>query len=118
MILAVLEARCGLSFGTAEVYLNVAGGYRLTDPAADLAVAAALISALSERPIPNECIVFGEIALSGEVRQVAHSGLRLKEAAKLGFERAWVPSGIKGADGIATTHFGNVRALVDQILGR
>jgi DNA repair protein RadA/Sms len=81
-------------------------------------VAAALISALSERPIPNECIVFGEIALSGEVRQVAHSGLRLKEAAKLGFERAWVPSGIKDADGIATTHFGNVRTLVDQILGR
>ena len=100
MILAVLEARCGLSFGTAEVYLNVAGGYRLTDPAADLAVAAALISALSERPIPNECIVFGEIALSGEVRQVAHSGLRLKEAAKLGFERAWVPSGIKDAEGM------------------
>src|SRR6202008_4026409 len=65
MILAVLEARCGLSFSTSEVYLNVAGGYRLTDPAADLAVAAALISALSERPIPNESIVFGEIALSG-----------------------------------------------------
>ena len=63
MILAVLEARCGLSFATAEVYLNVAGGYRLTDPAADLAVAAALISSMSERPIPNESIVFGEIAL-------------------------------------------------------
>src|SRR5215213_1309025 len=118
MILAVLEARCGMSFATAEVYLNVAGGYRLSDPAADLAVAAALVSALSERPVPNESVIFGEIALSGEVRQVAHSGLRLKEAAKLGFERAWVPSGIKGADGIATTHFGNVRALVDQILGR
>jgi DNA repair protein RadA/Sms len=100
------------------VYLNVAGGYRLTDPAADLAVAAALISALSERPVPNECVVFGEIALSGEIRQVAHSGLRLKEAAKLGFEHAWVPSGAKGAEGIATAHFGNVRALVDQILGR
>ncbi|WP_395623954.1 DNA repair protein RadA [Sphingomonas daechungensis] len=118
MILAVLEARCGLSFASAEVYLNVAGGYRLTDPAADLAVAAALISALTERPIPNECIAFGEIALSGEVRQVAHAGLRLKEAAKLGFERGWVPAGTKGADGIASSSFGNVRALVDQILGR
>jgi DNA repair protein RadA/Sms len=118
MILAVLEARCGLSFATAEVYLNVAGGYRLTDPAADLAVAAALISAMSERPVPNECIVFGEIALSGEVRQVAHAGLRLKEAAKLGFERAWAPSGAKEAEGISTAGFGNVRALVDQILGR
>ena len=118
MILAVLEARCGLSFATAEVYLNVAGGYRLTDPAADLAVAAALISSMSERPIPNESIVFGEIALSGEIRQVAHSGLRLKEAAKLGFGSAWVPSGVKGAEGIATSTFANVRALVDQILGR
>jgi DNA repair protein RadA/Sms len=118
MILAVLEARCGLSFASAEVYLNVAGGYRLTDPAADLAVAAALISSLSERPIPGECIVFGEIALSGEVRQVAHSGLRLKEAAKLGFGRAWVPGGTAGASGIETAHFGNLRALVDQILGR
>ena len=118
MILAVLEARCGLSFTTAEVYLNVAGGYRLTDPAADLAVAAALISALSDRPVPSDCITFGEIALSGEIRQVAHSGLRLKEAAKLGFERAWIPSGVDGAKGIAPVHFGNVRALVDHILGR
>ena len=86
--------------------------------AADLAVAAALISSLSERPIPNESIVFGEIALSGEVRQVAHAGLRLKEAAKLGFERAWLPSGVKPVDGISLTQFANVRALVDQILGR
>jgi len=118
MVLAVLEARCGLSFATSEVYLNIAGGYRLTDPAADLAVAAALISALSERPVPNESVIFGEIALSAEVRQVAHSGLRLKEAAKLGFGRAWVPKGAKGTDGISTTEFGNVRALVDHLLGR
>jgi DNA repair protein RadA/Sms len=118
MILAVLEARCGLSFATVEVYLNVAGGYRLTDPAADLAVAAALVSALSERPVPSDAIVLGEIALSGEVRPVAHAALRLKEAAKLGFERAWVPSGTQGNDGIAPSGFGNLRALVDQILGR
>jgi DNA repair protein RadA/Sms len=118
MVLAVLEARCGLSFATAEVYLNVAGGYRLTDPAADLAVAAALISALSERPVPSECITFGEIALSGEIRQVAHSGLRLKEAAKLGFEAAWIPSGVGGVDGVAPVHFSNVRGLVDHVLGR
>ena len=79
MVLAVLEARCGISFATSEVYLNVAGGYRLSDPAADLAVAAALVSALSERPVPQEAVVMGEIALSGEVRPVAHAGLRLKE---------------------------------------
>lgn len=118
MILAVLEARCGLSFASAEVYLNVAGGYRLSDPAADLAVAAALISALSERPIPSECVVFGEIALSGEVRQVAHAGLRLKEAAKLGFEQGWVPQGVEASSGIAIARFGTLRALADQILGK
>jgi DNA repair protein RadA/Sms len=118
MILAVLEARCGLSFGTIEVYLNVAGGYRLSDPAADLAVAAALVSALSERPVPSEAVVLGEIALSGEIRPVAHAPLRLKESAKLGFERAWVPMGAKGADGLRLSEFSNLRQLVDQILGR
>jgi DNA repair protein RadA/Sms len=118
MILAVLEARCGLSFGTTEVYLNVAGGYRLTDPAADLAVAAALVSALSEKPIPSGAVILGEIALSGEIRPVAHAPLRLKESAKLGFEQAWVPKEVKGGDGISAAHFANLRALVDQILGR
>ena len=118
MVLAVLEARCGMSFATAEVYLNVAGGYRLSDPAADLAVAAALVSALSERPVPQETVVLGEIALSGEVRPVAHAALRLKEAAKLGFERAWVPAGVGGEGKIALTRFANLRGLVDQILGR
>ena len=118
MVLAVLEARCGISFASVEVYLNVAGGYRLTDPAADLAVAAALVSALSERPVPADAIVLGEIALSGEVRPVAHAGLRLKEAAKLGFERAWVPSGTAGADGIGLAGFASLKGLVDQIIGR
>jgi len=118
MILAVLEARCGLSFATVEVYLNVAGGYRLTDPAADLAVAAALVSAMSERPVPQDAIVMGEIALSGEVRPVAHAPLRLKEAAKLGFGQAWAPAGSKAERGIKLAAFGNLRGLVDQILGR
>jgi len=118
MVLAVLEARCGLTFGTTEVYLNVAGGYRLSDPAADLAVAAALVSALSEKPIPSEAVVLGEIALSGEIRPVAHAPLRLKESAKLGFEQAWVPKEVKQVDGITLAHFGNLRELVDQILGR
>jgi DNA repair protein RadA/Sms len=118
MILAVLEARCGLSFAAAEVYLNVAGGYRLGDPAADLAVAAALVSALSEKPIPSEAVVLGEIALSGEIRPVAHAPLRLKESAKLGFEQAWVPKEVKPVDGISLAHFGNLRAFVDHILQR
>ena len=93
MIIAVLEARCGLSVGANDIYLNVAGGLRIAEPAADLAVAAALVSALSETPVPADTVVFGEIGLSGEVRPVGHTEARLKEAAKLGFAEAWVPSG-------------------------
>ena len=118
MVLAVLEARCGLQMGAAEVYLNIAGGYRLTDPAADLAVAAALISAFSERPVPADAIVFGELSLSGEVRQVAHDGLRLREAAKLGFSRGWGPTGMKAVGGISVTGFARLGELVDLMLGR
>jgi DNA repair protein RadA/Sms len=119
MILAVLEARCGLSFSTCEVYLNIAGGYRLSDPAADLAVAAALVSALSERPVPSTTIVLGEVALSGEVRPVAHAGLRLKEASKLGFEHAWVPTATKSdKQGMALTGFAKLSGLVDHMLGK
>ena len=117
MLLAVLEARAGMSFAQAEVYLNVAGGYKLADPAADLAVAAALVSALAERPIPAEAVVLGEVALSGEVRPVAHTALRLKEAAKLGFEQAWVPAGVE-AKGIGLARFGLVRSLVEKVVGR
>ena len=91
MLLAVLESRCGLNFSSAEVYLNVSGGYRLADPAADLAVAAALISALADKPLPLRSAFFGEVSLAGEVRPVAHSGLRLREAAKLGFQIASGP---------------------------
>ncbi len=97
MILAVLEARCGLSFAGRDVYLSVAGGLRITEPAADLAVAAALISALSDAPLPKDCVVFGEIALSGDVRPVSRTDLRLKEAAKLGFRQAFAPASQRGS---------------------
>src|ERR687890_114624 len=73
MVLAVLEARCGLAFAGNEVYLNVAGGLRISEPAADLAVAAALVSSLSGRPVPEDMVVFGEIGLSGEVRSVSQA---------------------------------------------
>jgi len=118
MVLAVLEARCGLQMGAAEVYLNIAGGYRLTDPAADLAVAAALISAFSERPVPSDAIVFGELSLSGEVRPVAHDALRLREAEKLGFSTGWGPKGMKRVNGIGVTGFTRLGELVDLMLGR
>ena len=119
MILAVLEARCGLAFATSEVYLNIAGGYRVQDPAADLAVAAALVSAMAERPVATDAIAFGEVALSGEVRPVAHGALRLKEAGKLGFGRAMVP-GAQAAEGSSLTlsTFRSLPAFVDHMLGR
>jgi DNA repair protein RadA/Sms len=91
MVLAVLEARCGLALGARDVYLNVAGGLRINEPAADLAVAAALMSSMADRPVPAGAVVFGEIGLSGEVRPVNQMDLRLKEAARLGFDHAIVP---------------------------
>ncbi|WP_425230064.1 DNA repair protein RadA [Sphingomonas sp.] len=118
MVLAVLEARCGLSFSSCEVYLNVAGGYRVQDPAADVAVAAALVSALSERPVPADAVAFGEIALSGEIRPVAHAALRLKEAGKLGFERALLPGGVVAEGGMRLSGFKGLAQLVEHLLGK
>ncbi len=92
MVLAVLESRCGLSFSGGEVYLNVAGGLRIGEPAADLAVAAALTSSLTGVPLPADMVVFGEISLSGEVRSVGQADARMKEAAKLGFSSALMPT--------------------------
>jgi len=87
MVLAVLEAHGGIRLGQHDVYLNVAGGLKILEPAADLAVAAALLSSLSGNPLPADTVYFGEISLSGAVRPVTHSGIRLKEAKKLGFRR-------------------------------
>ena len=92
MLLAVLEARCGVRLGSHDVYLNVAGGLRLQEPAADLAAAAALISSLTGKPSPEDIVYFGEVSLTGAVRAVGHRDQRLKEAAKLGFARAVVPA--------------------------
>ena len=93
MVLAVLEARCGVAIGANDVYLNVAGGLRIGEPAADLAVAAALVSSLADEPVPADMVVFGEIGLGGEVRPVGQREARLREAAKLGFRSALVPRG-------------------------
>ncbi len=91
MLLAVLEARCGVALGGRDVFLNVTGGLRVAEPAADLAVAAALLSSVAGRPIPRDTVIFGEIGLGGELRPVAQTDLRLREAAKLGFARCWRP---------------------------
>ncbi len=96
LLLAVLEARCGVSFGDRDVFLNVAGGLKVGEPAADLAVAAALLSALVDRPTDADCVFFGEVGLSGEVRMVGQAEARLKEAAKLGFATACLPKRVVG----------------------
>ena len=98
MILAVLDARCGVSLAGNDVYLNVAGGLRISEPAADLAVAAALLSALTGEPVPPDRVIFGEISLSGAIRPVTQPELRLKEAEKLGFSSACVPYQMKRVD--------------------
>ncbi len=120
MLLAVLEARCGLSFSNAEVYLNVAGGYRLSDPAADLAVAAALVSALGDKPLPNDAVWFGEVSLAGEIRPVAHASIRQRESAKLGFAKAFGPVTTRetAGNGARYTELALLPNLVDRVLGQ
>lgn len=116
MLLAVLEARCGITFGDKDVYLNVAGGMRINEPAADLAAAAALISSALDKPLPKGCVVFGEIGLSGEVRAVGRAEARLREAAKLGFERAIAPALGKGKKSDVTlTVVDKLAEAVDRI---
>ncbi|MEO0347770.1 MAG: DNA repair protein RadA [Pseudomonadota bacterium] len=98
MITAVLGARCNTSFADKDIYLNVAGGMKINEPAADLAVAAALISAISEKPLPPKSVIFGEVGLGGEIRNVPHAEERLNEAAKLGFTSGVVPAASKIVD--------------------
>jgi DNA repair protein RadA/Sms len=119
MVLAVLEAHCGVKLGGYDVYLNVAGGLRIQEPAADLAAAAALVSSLAGASLPAEAVYFGEISLSGAVRPVAQAAARLKEAAKLGFTRAFAPEAARGEaggdPGLAFTAIGSLADLVADI---
>lgn len=120
MILAVMEARCGVRFSGSDIYLNIAGGIRIQEPAADLAVAAALVSAVAQLPIPGETIFFGEIGLSGEIRPVPQPAVRLKESAKLGFETAYVPKTKQGKgkkpatpEGMGVREIAHVQDIID-----
>ncbi|MDX1575871.1 MAG: DNA repair protein RadA [Kiloniellales bacterium] len=122
MVLAVLEARCGLILAGKDIYLNVAGGLKVSEPAADLAVAGALVSAASDTAVPEDMVIFGEIGLSGEVRSVGQTDTRLKEAAKLGFARALIPAGqgrksAKTAAGLQVDEIGHLRDLVGRLAG-
>ncbi|HEX2558712.1 DNA repair protein RadA [Phenylobacterium sp.] len=115
MVLAVLEARCGLGFGDRDVYLNVAGGLRISEPAADLAAAAALASSALDQALPQDCVVFGEISLSGDVRPVSRMESRLKEAAKLGFRRALAPKDAEGGAGLSVRGAARLADAIQRI---
>ncbi len=118
-ILAVLEARCGIPFAGLDVFLNVAGGMRVSEPAADLAVAAALLSAREDVAIPADMVLFGEISLSGALRPVSQTENRLKEAMKLGFSQAVAPAGSKlgSAAGIEVRQMPDLTAVVGEMFG-
>jgi len=118
-ILAVLEARCGVPFAGWDVYLNVAGGMRINEPAADLAVAAALLSAREDTSLPPDSVVFGEISLSGALRPVTQAENRLKEASKLGFATAIGPEQKKQArvTGMKLRTLSDLTSFVDEFFG-
>ena len=119
MVLAVLEAHCGVRLSGHDVYLNVAGGLRIQEPAADLAAAAALVSSLANAPLPSDAVYFGEVSLSGAIRPVAQTAARLREAKKLGFARAVVPEAgrVEGASepGLLLRSVGSLASLVADI---
>jgi DNA repair protein RadA/Sms len=120
MVLAVLEAHCGVRLGTHDVYLNVAGGLRIQEPAADLAAAAALVSSLANAPLPADAVYFGEVSLSGAVRPVPQSAARLREAAKLGFARAFLPEAAQLAaeSPLTLNPIGSLTSLVADVAAR
>ncbi|WP_420344203.1 DNA repair protein RadA [Paenirhodobacter sp.] len=118
-ILAVLESRCGIPFAGLDVFLNVAGGMRVTEPAADLAAAAALLSAREDVALPADMVIFGEISLSAALRPVGQAENRLKEAAKLGFTQAIAPRGTKveGGDGMRLRKLPDLVTFVGDMFG-
>jgi DNA repair protein RadA/Sms len=118
MLLAVIDARCGISFAQHDVYLNVAGGLKITEPAADLAAAAALLSSISNVALAAERVYFGEISLSGAVRPAGHMLARLKEAQKLGFKQVFLPAaGELDAGGLklALSRIAHVKGLAEAL---
>ena len=119
MILAVLESHCGVRLSSHDVYLNVAGGLRIQEPAADLAAAAALVSSLADAPLSPDAVYFGEISLSGAIRPVAQAAARLKEAQKLGFARAILPEAARaeatGELGLSLKPVSSLASLVADI---
>jgi DNA repair protein RadA/Sms len=117
MITAVLDKRAGLPVGTLDLYLSTVGGMRLTDPSSDLAIAAAMASAVMNRALPSNLVVFGEVGLAGDLRRVTGMDRRLAEAARMGFTTAVVPAGCGPApDGMRTLESTTVSDALRAVL--
>ena len=119
LLLAVLDKRAGLNLGLDDVFVNVAGGMTVDEPAADLAVLMAVASSLRNRPLPPDVVIFGEVGLAGEVRAATQAALRVREAAQLGFKRAVAPDGIRAEDsppGLTVTGVRTVAEALDELL--
>jgi DNA repair protein RadA/Sms len=121
LLLAVLEKRVGLHLGTQDVFVNIAGGVKIDEPAVDLGIAASIASSLRDIPVDSSTVAVGEIGLGGEIRTIGHVEKRIQEAAKLGFKRIVIPhnnlKGVKGQDGIEIVGVQSVNEGIQQLLG-
>ncbi|MEJ2695617.1 MAG: DNA repair protein RadA [Candidatus Sulfobium sp.] len=121
LLIAVLEKRAGMHLGGMDVFVNVVGGLKIPEPAADLGIISTVSSSLREIPVPADCFVFGEVGLSGEVRGVAQAEARLREAAKIGFRKAVIPAGnaekIIDDHGLEVVGVGDIEACLEALLG-
>lgn len=120
MLLAVMEKRCGFRLGQKDVFLNLAGGFRVEEPAIDLAVVCAVLSSNADIAVPMDICFAGEVGLTGEIRPVTRTEQRIAEAAKLGFARIFVPKGTKGiapAKGIEVVQVGQVSEVLGHLFG-
>ena len=121
MLLAVLEKRVGLNIGSQDVFVNVAGGIHIDEPAADLGVASSIVSSLRDVPVDSQAVAIGEIGLGGEVRTIAHSEKRTQEAAKLGFKRIIVPKNnlkhLKNVNGITVVGVESISQAMKELVG-
>ena len=121
LLLAVLEKRVGLHLGSQDVFVNIAGGVKIDEPAVDLGIATSITSSLRDIPVDSSSVAVGEIGLGGEIRTVGHVEKRVQEAAKLGFKKVIIPhnnlKGVKGQNGIEIVGVHTVNEAMEQLIG-
>jgi DNA repair protein RadA/Sms len=121
MLLAVLEKRAGVHVGQYDVFVNVAGGVRLDEPAADLGMAISIVSSLRDLPVDSEAVVVGEVGLGGEIRTISQIEKRITEASKLGFKRIFLPrnnmKNLREGEGITLKGVETIEEAIDGLVG-